>query len=302
MAWYVLSTKRSWNARLSSEYACSDLATTIRPLVPASRRWTMPARSDAPEVAMRYPAPARAPRTVGPVQPTDGCAATPTGLSITIRSSSSWTTVSSGTCIGTMTGAWRGCHDTSSHEPAWRRSDFDRATPSAVTPPASMTSTAKLREKPISLANAVSVRSPASPSGSGRLRVSTVRRRRGLSSSVEPHAPDRKDDEQPHAGHDEDVRHIENGREAPDLDEVDHVAQSEARFAQQAVYQVAQRAAQQHPEQHRPGQRPDAMREHDDEHGDRGCCDREDPGRPAGQRESGAGILDEDELQQLPDD
>ena len=40
----------------------------------------MPWRSAAPEVEMRKPAAARPPMTVGPLQPGDGCAATPTGL------------------------------------------------------------------------------------------------------------------------------------------------------------------------------------------------------------------------------
>ena len=49
----------------------------------------MPCRSGTPEVEIRKPAPARCPSTDGPLQPTLGCAATPTGLSITTMSSSS---------------------------------------------------------------------------------------------------------------------------------------------------------------------------------------------------------------------
>lgn len=48
----------------------------------------MPCRSGAPEVEIRKPAAARPPMTVGPVQPTDACAATPTGLSTTTMSAS----------------------------------------------------------------------------------------------------------------------------------------------------------------------------------------------------------------------
>ena len=43
----------------------------------------MPCRSGAPLVAIRNPAPARWPTTVGPDQPGEGWTATPTGLSIT---------------------------------------------------------------------------------------------------------------------------------------------------------------------------------------------------------------------------
>src|SRR5690554_1871214 len=188
-----------------------------------------------------------------------------------MMSSSSYTTVSSGTFIGTMTGASRGCQETSSHEPACRRSDLERALPSAVTPPASITSAAKLREKPMSLARAVSVRSPARPSGSGRLRVSTVRRWCDFTSAVEPDTSDRQDYEQPHAGDDEDVCHVENRGEPPYLDEVDYMSQTEAWLAEQSINQVAERSTQQHSEQYRPGQRPDAVGKHDDEYGDRGC-------------------------------
>ena len=51
----------------------------------------MPCRSGTPEVAIRIPGAARWPSTVGPVQPTLGCAATPTGLSTTTKASSSYT-------------------------------------------------------------------------------------------------------------------------------------------------------------------------------------------------------------------
>src|SRR5690554_7253482 len=165
-----------------------------------------------------------------------------------------------------MTGAWRGSQETSSQEPARSRSDLASWTSSAETPPASITSAAKLRENPISFARAVSVRSPARPSGSGRLRFSTVLLRfrygvrftRPFAGAVEPYTAHRQDDEQPHAGDDEDVCHVEDGGESPDLDEVDHVAEPETRLPEQPVEQVAECAAQQHPEHDRPGERFDA--------------------------------------------
>src|SRR5665647_2877457 len=47
-AWYTFSTRRSLNARLSTRYAFSLLATTIRPDVPTSKRCTIPCRSADP--------------------------------------------------------------------------------------------------------------------------------------------------------------------------------------------------------------------------------------------------------------
>ena len=61
----------------------------------------MPCRSEAPLVAIRKPAPARWPTTVGPDQPGEGCTATPTGLSITTMESSSWMILMPSTISGT---------------------------------------------------------------------------------------------------------------------------------------------------------------------------------------------------------
>ena len=101
--WYVLSTVRERKARFSPVYASSLLATTISPEVPTSSRWTMPWRSGTPEVEIRKPAATRCPSTVGPLQPTLGWAATPTGLSTTTMSSSSYTIVRPGAVIGCTT-------------------------------------------------------------------------------------------------------------------------------------------------------------------------------------------------------
>src|SRR3954462_3178182 len=57
----------------------------------------MPCRSAAPLVATFWPIAARPPITVGPSQPGLGWAATPTGLSTTTMSSSSYRTVSPAT-------------------------------------------------------------------------------------------------------------------------------------------------------------------------------------------------------------
>src|SRR5688572_24123290 len=127
----------------------------------------------------------------------------------------------SATTTGTMDGSTRDCQVTSSHPPATRRSDLPMTTPSTTTPPASATSAANVREKPRSLAIAESARSPARPSGTTRLRVSMASARVGSGElvglqgvaraalAVEPHAPDREDDEQAHARDDGHVRNIE---------------------------------------------------------------------------------------------
>ena len=63
-----------------------------------------------------------------------------------------------------------------------------------------------------------------------------------------------------------------------DLQEVDHVAQAEARLAEEPVGQVAGGAAEQHPEQHRPARRADATGEPDDETVTHDRGDGEEPG------------------------
>ena len=60
---------RSRNARFSTLYARSLLASTISPEVLASSRCTMPWRSAAPLVAIVWPAASSPCSTVGPVQP-----------------------------------------------------------------------------------------------------------------------------------------------------------------------------------------------------------------------------------------
>ncbi len=173
--WYRLSTVRSLNWRLSEVYAYSDLATTISPDVPTSRRCTMPWRSAAPDVEMRYPAAARPPMTVGPLQPGEGWAATPTGLAITTTSSSSCTiSMPSTGSATTRTGAGACGISTSSQAPPCTRSDLPTTDPSTVTFPAAASSAALVREKPNMREMAASTRSPSRPSGTGRVRISGI--------------------------------------------------------------------------------------------------------------------------------
>ncbi len=72
--------------------------------------------------------------TVGPDHPGLGCAATPTGLSTTTMSSSSWTTLMPSTCLrhDLDRNYRRRRRSTSSHAPARTRSDLTAAPPSTL--------------------------------------------------------------------------------------------------------------------------------------------------------------------------
>ena len=164
---------------------------TITPDVPTSSRCTIPCRSEAPPVAIRNPAPARCPTTVGPRQPGEGCTATPTGLSITTMESSSWMILIPSTISGT----------TSSGSASHRDADLEQRAvldpvalgrpvePSTRTWPSAIRSAARVRDRPKSRASAASTRSPSSPSGTESVRWSawlTGRPRRGSPSIVMP--------------------------------------------------------------------------------------------------------------------
>src|SRR3954471_24912604 len=317
--WYRLSTVRSLNCRLSEVYARSDLATTISPEVPTSRRCTMPWRSAAPEVEMRYPAAASPPITVVPVQPGLGCAATPTGLTITTMSSSSWTISMPWTGAATICTGSAACGiSTSSQAPPCTRSDFPTTDPSTVTFPAAAISAALVREKPNMREMAASTRSPSRPSGTGRVRISgTVLTRRVC--RTPPTAPtgacgsvlvdravgveslERQQHDQDAAAHDRRVGEVEDG-EVLGRDEVDDRALEHARGAEDAVGEVAERAAEQQTERDRPGQAVELAGEPGDDH-DHGRRDhREDHGEGLTEAEGRARVADRLELQPVPDD
>src|SRR4051812_1366446 len=130
----------------------------------------MPCRSAAPDEAIRWPAAARPPMTVGPSQPGLGWAATPTGLSTTTRSSSSCRIRIPSTGRGATGSPGGGGSSTSSQLPPASRSPLPRTRPSTTTLPASARSAAADRERPNSRDSAWSTRCPSSPSGTGRAR------------------------------------------------------------------------------------------------------------------------------------
>src|SRR6478609_1260065 len=226
-AWYVLSTVRLRKASLRREYAYSLFATTMSPEVPTSSRLTTPWRSGAPEVEMRYPAAASPDTTSGPLHPTLGWAATPTGLSTTTMSSSSWTMDMPGTgsamiCrLGLSSG--RGS-ETSSIEPAESRSDLATDLPSSTTLPSAARSAAFVRETPKRRATPASTRSPSRPSGTRTVRTSGIvvgPLPARVASTVDPDAEHREDDDERGGGDDPDVGDVAD--EPVVVDEVDDV-------------------------------------------------------------------------------
>src|SRR4051812_37170601 len=328
-AWYTFSTVRSLNARLSTVYACSLFATTMSPEVPTSSRCTIPCRSAAPDVEMRYPAATRAPTTVGPLHPGDGCAATPTGLSMTTTSSSSYTMTMPGTGSATTSmlaaGATSGIA-TSSHPPAASRSDLPSSLPSRCTPPAAAISAARVRDSPSSLDRAASTRSPTSPSGTGIARVSGIllgraagilsgvgasclgvaQRVRGvvgvlrLTSAVEVDAG--RCEEHDHDGRDDDrdVGDVAD-EDVPVGDEVHHLAARERRLAEQPVHEVAERPTEQEAEGDGPAQRPDPAARADDEHDDADGHQRQQPGHPGADGQCRPGVEHQLQAEQVTD-
>src|SRR6188472_235663 len=86
------STSRRWTWACSAAWASSLRATTSRPLVPLSSRWTMPGRSGS------APPPSKSPSSstkVGPLCEGAGWTTIPAGLSTTASASSTWTMRSS---------------------------------------------------------------------------------------------------------------------------------------------------------------------------------------------------------------
>src|SRR4051812_21626621 len=233
---------------------------TITPEVPTSSRCTIPWRSDAPLVAILNPAAARWPTTVGPVQPGEGCTATPTGLLITTIDGSSWMIWIPSTSSGTTSrGSTSTGIVTSRLAPASTRSLLTAPAPSTCTRPREIRSAARVRESPNIWAMAASTRSPASPSGTGRVRWSACVTTRmhpvgPCCARPGPVQPDPAEGlhEDHHRGHvDTDVGDVED-RPVRQLEEVHDMPLQEARRPDQPVGQVATDPREQQPEGNRP--------------------------------------------------
>src|SRR6478735_5211954 len=132
---------------------------------------------------------------------------------------------------------------TSSHAPAWTRSDFADSRPSTVTAPPPTRSAALVREKPNSRASAASSRSPSSPSGTGSARTSAI----GsfavlvvvLAGAVEVDPQQGQHDDRDGGQGDRRVGEVEH-REVLDLDEVDDVAPERTGIAEDPADHVAE--------------------------------------------------------------
>src|SRR4051812_23739264 len=246
----------------------------MTPVVPTSRRCTMPCRSAAPEVATRLPSAASPPTTVGPVQPGLGCAATPTGLSTTTMSSSSYSTVMPPTSSGgaAMTAGASGVgSSTSSQLPAVSRSDLPAARPSSAIIPSSARVATTVRDMPRSRDRPASTRMPSRPSGTGSWRTSLtggLPLRRVGPGPVELAALQREGAQQDPAADDARVGQVEHREEravGPDHgDDVDDVALQRPRRPEDPVDEVPQRTAEHEAERDRPTHRPQLPRDPDD--------------------------------------
>ena len=221
----------------------------------------MPCRSEAPLVAMRKPAAARCPTTVGPFQPGLGCTATPTGLSMTTSASSSWMILMPSTISGTTaTGSTSAGIGTCSRAPAATRSDL--ATACAV----------QRDDAPGDQLGGAGPREAEHPGHRGvdalaGQSVGDADRRGVLSHDPPvcsccsaalrgPHAgdadtADRLEDDHAGGDVDADVGDVED-RPVGQLEEVDDVAAQEAGLAEDAVGEVAEDAAEQAAEAERP--------------------------------------------------
>src|SRR5680860_822674 len=263
---------------------------------------------------MRYPAAASPPITVGPVQPTLGWAATPTGLSTTTRSSSSWMIAMPGMGSAITASPREECGSgsaTSSQAPAWTRSDLPTRRWSMVTEPAVARSAALVRVSPKRRARAASTRSPSRPSGTGRARTSAIvgcfcralgwllgrLRLGGLvlgdvlnhAGSVDIDTPKGQQGDQDRRADDRRVANVED-REARQLQEVHNVPTAGSGSPEHAVGQVAQRAAEQESQCQCPTPAAQASCGEHDEH-DNGTGDnRQDPRRSCKDGEGGAGV------------
>ena len=149
-------------------------------------------------------------------------------------------------------------------------------TPSRLAPPASSTSTAKVREKPSRRARAASARSPASPSGTGSARRSVRELWLGVRSRPMPRMESTRKSTIPNTIAMSATLKIAG--KAQICEEVDDVPDPESGLPEQSVRQVAERAAQHQAEYRRPGERSDPAGEPDDEHDHPDRDDRQDPG------------------------
>src|SRR6185295_5488317 len=312
---YRRSTVRALSWRASPRWARSVLATTRRPDVPRSRRWTMPGRRAPPIPERSAPQCASNACTRVPVRcPAPGWTTSPTGLFTTRRSASSWT-IASGMASGTRVKGSGGGTSTVISAPARRRWLAFGWPPVTATCPLAISAWSRVLER--SGAWACRKRSSRVPAASG----STTKRRdvgpsapgagaRGSAvGGVAPRdivPPERQlGGQERHADRDRRVRHVERWPvvAAPeDVEEVHHRAEPPA------VEEVTGRAAEHEPDRDArqeaaPRQKAEGERA---EQGERGQGEQADDPAPAGRHagedpERHARIHDEHELEEVRD-
>src|SRR5690348_15715917 len=160
---------------------------------------------------------------------------------------------------------------TSSTVPGSILSDLTTPVPSTLTRPWAISSAARVREKPNIFASPASSRSPATPSGTCRVRCSALLTRPfsrigepdtltcsppagSHPSAVQPNTAHREDQDQHRGDVDAHVGHIED-RPVRQRDEVDDVTAEGARLAEDAIDQVPDDAGQQQAERTGPPDR-----------------------------------------------
>src|SRR5262249_55872184 len=169
---YSFSTRRPANWRESAMWVASSLATTSRPEVPRSSRWTMPGRSTPPTPERSRTRCRRAFTSVPDARPAPGCTTRPAGWPTTRGWRSSGPT-GRGMSSGRGTAGAGAGRRTDTVWPALSRRAGRAGRPSTTTPPWAMTdwSRARLRSGRRAASHRSS-RSPAPASSTARVRAS----------------------------------------------------------------------------------------------------------------------------------
>ncbi len=143
------------------------MATTIRPVVSLSRRCTMPGLATPPMPDRLVPQWASSALTSVPLSlPAPGCTTSPAGLSMTIRSSSSWTTARSRASGSGSAGRGGGTVTATRWPPMTLAEGSPAGASSRVTCPSRISACKRLRDRSgHSRASARSSRSLPSPGG-----------------------------------------------------------------------------------------------------------------------------------------
>src|SRR5690349_18125950 len=220
-------------------YASSVLATSSRPLVPASSRWTMPGRIGPPAGANGMPIASSRETSVPSRCTAVGCVSTPAGFSTTASASSRYRT---GTGSPPATTAAGGDSSTSTDSPPVNANDRGRGRPSTVTRPSAIARWISARGTPRADAATASSRPGAAANRSPIVLGRRCIARRGP-------FPEREEHQQERADHDGGVRDVEH-RPDVQVDEI-HDPAGQPWTPNDPVDQVPRRATEHEPERDR---------------------------------------------------